>query len=248
MVKIYTYNLNKFTIFANNNSGDTMIITITRTIILYIFVTLGIRLMGKRQVGEMQPNELVVTLLISEIAAIPLQDTSQPILDGVVAIFMLVILEIIVSVLAMKSMTVRKLMNGKSAVIIKNGVIDQNAMRQVRMTVLDLVELLRGQNVFDISTVAFAVVEVNGNLSVLLKASEQTVTAGDLNIDNGKAALPLPVISDGKIIKESLRALETDESKIKEKVAANKTDIKQVFLMTMDRYGNFSLIKMRDKQ
>ncbi len=248
MVKIYTYNLNKFTIFANNNSGDTMIITITRTIILYIFVTLGIRLMGKRQVGEMQPNELVVTLLISEIAAIPLQDTSQPILDGVVAIFMLVILEIIVSVLAMKSMTVRKLMNGKSAVIIKNGVIDQNAMRQVRMTVLDLVELLRGQNVFDISTVAFAVLEVNGNLSVLLKSSEQTVTAGDLNIDNGKAALPLPVISDGKIIKESLRALETDESKIKEKVAANKTDIKQVFLMTMDRYGNFSLIKMRDKQ
>ena len=248
MVKIYTYNLNKFTIFANNNSGDTMIITITRTIILNIFVTLGIRLMGKRQVGEMQPNELVVTLLISEIAAIPLQDTSQPILDGVVAIFMLVILEIIVSVLAMKSMTVRKLMNGKSAVIIKNGVIDQNAMRQVRMTVLDLVELLRGQNVFDISTVAFAVLEVNGNLSVLLKSSEQTVTAGDLNIDNGKAALPLPVISDGKIIKESLRALETDESKIKEKVAANKTDIKQVFLMTMDRYGNFSLIKMRDKQ
>ena len=87
--------------------GDIMIITITRTVILYIFVTLGIRLMGKRQVGEMQPNELVVTLLISEIAAIPLQDTSQPILDGVVAIFMLVILEIIVSVLAMKSMTVR---------------------------------------------------------------------------------------------------------------------------------------------
>ena len=87
-----------------------MIITITRTVILYIFVTLGIRLMGKRQVGEMQPNELVVTLLISEIAAIPLQDTSQPILDGVVAIFMLVILEIIVSVLAMKSMTVHILL------------------------------------------------------------------------------------------------------------------------------------------
>ncbi len=223
------------------------IITITRTVILYIFVTVGIRLMGKRQVGEMQPNELVVTLLISEIAAIPLQDTSQPILDGVVAIFMLVILEIIVSVLAMKSMTVRKLMNGKSAVIIKNGVIDQNAMRQVRMTVLDLVELLRGQNVFDISTVAFAVLEVNGNLSVLLKSSEQTVTAGDLNIEKDKAALPLPVISDGKIIKESLGALETDEAQIRKTVLANNTEVSHIFLMTMDRYGNFSLIKMRDK-
>ena len=116
------------------------------------------------------------------------------------------------------------------------------------MTVLDLVELLRGQNVFDISTVAFAVLEVNGNLSVLLKSSEQTVTAGDLNIEKEKAALPLPVISDGKIIKESLRALGTDEEIIRKRVSANNTEVNKVFLMTMDRYGNFSLIKMRDKQ
>lgn len=225
-----------------------MIITITRTIVLYIFVTLGIRLMGKRQIGEMQPNELVVTLLISEIAAIPLQDTSQPILNGVVAIFMLVILEIIISVITMKSLYVRKIMNGKSAVIIKNGVIDQNMMRQVRMTVLDLVELLRGQDVFDISTVAYAVLEVNGNLSVLLKSSEQPVTVKDIDIKKEKATLPLPVISDGKIIRESLDALEISEEDIKSTVKKNRTDIKDVFLMTMDRYGETSLIKMRDKQ
>ncbi|HCD81378.1 MAG TPA: DUF421 domain-containing protein [Ruminococcaceae bacterium] len=225
-----------------------MIITITRTIVLYIFVTLGIRLMGKRQIGEMQPNELVVTLLISEIAAIPLQDTSQPILNGVVAIFMLVILEIIISVITMKSLYVRKIMNGKSAVIIKNGVIDQNMMRQVRMTVLDLVELLRGQDVFDISTVAYAVLEVNGNLSVLLKSSEQPVTVKDIDIKKEKATLPLPVISDGKIIRESLDALEISEDDIKSTVKKNRTDIKDVFLMTMDRYGETSLIKMRDKQ
>lgn len=225
-----------------------MIITITRTIVLYIFVTLGIRLMGKRQIGEMQPNELVITLLISEIAAIPLQDTSQPILNGVVAIFMLVILEIIISVITMKSLYVRKIMNGKSAVIIKNGVIDQNMMRQVRMTVLDLVELLRGQDVFDISTVAYAVLEVNGNLSVLLKSSEQPVTVKDIDIKKEKATLPLPVISDGKIIRESLDALEISEEDIKSTVKKSSTDIKDVFLMTMDRYGETSLIKMRDKQ
>lgn len=225
-----------------------MIITITRTIVLYIFVTLGIRLMGKRQIGEMQPNELVITLLISEIAAIPLQDTSQPILNGVVAIFMLVILEIIISVITMKSLYVRKIMNGKSAVIIENGVIDQNMMRQVRMTVLDLVELLRGQDVFDISTVSYAVLEVNGNLSVLLKSSEQPVTVKDIDIKKEKATLPLPVISDGKIIRESLDALEISEEDIKSTVKKNSTDIKDVFLMTMDRYGETSLIKMRDKQ
>lgn len=177
-----------------------MIITITRTIILYIFVTLGIRLMGKRQIGEMQPNELVVTLLISETAAIPLQDTTQPILNGLVAIFVLVILEIMISVLSMKSRFMRKIMNGKSAVIIKNGVIDQQMMKSVRMTVLDLVELLRGQDVFDISTVAFAVLEVNGNLSVLLKSAEQPATVADLKIEKKKALLQLPVISDGKML------------------------------------------------
>ncbi len=225
-----------------------MIITITRTVILYMFVTVGIRLMGKRQIGEMQPNELVVTLLISEIAAIPLQDTSQPILNGAVAIFMLVIIEIIISVISMKSLAVRKLMNGKSAVIIKNGVIDQNVMRQVRMTVLDLVELLRGQNVFDISTVAFAVLEVNGNLSVLLKSSEQTVTVGDIEAQKPPAALQLPVISDGKIIDESLTALETSEGEIIKKVKKNGMKIENVFLMTMDRNGKYNLIKMRDKK
>ncbi len=225
-----------------------MIITITRTVILYIFVTLGIRLMGKRQIGEMQPNELVVTLLISEIAAIPLQDTSQPILDGVVAIFTLVILEIIISVTAMKSIIVRKLMNGKSAVIIKNGVVDQQAMKNVRMTVLDLVELLRGQNVFDISTVAFAVLEVNGNLSILLKSSEQPATSGDLKLNKEAAVLPLPVISDGKLINESLKALETDSGKIKKILDDNDTVIENVFLMTMDRDAKFTLIKKRNRK
>lgn len=223
-----------------------MIITITRTIILYIFVTLGIRLMGKRQIGEMQPNELVVTLLISEIAAIPLQDTSQPILNGVVAIFMLVILEILISVISMKSLFMRKIMNGKSAVIIKNGVIDQQMMKSVRMTVLDLVELLRGQNVFDISTVAFAVLEVNGNLSVLLKSSEQPATAADLNVKKDKALLPLPVISDGKIIKESLEAIGTDESSVLKMLKGD--NVSDIFLMTMDRDGNHSIIKQRKEQ
>ena len=220
-----------------------LITTIIRTIILYAFITFAIRIMGKRQIGDMQPNELVITLLISEIAAIPLQDISQPILSGVVAIFMLIVLEIIMSVLSMKSITVRRFMNGKSAVIIKNGVIDQNVMKDVRMTVLDLVELLRGQNVFDISAVAFAVLEVNGNLSVLLKGGEQPVTAKDMGIKKEKQALPLPVISDGKILTDSLKALNITNEDILKKVKANKTEVNNVFLMTLDRYDNICLIK-----
>lgn len=222
-----------------------LITTIARTIILYGFVTFGVRIMGKRQIGDMQPNELVITLLISEIAAIPLQDTSKPILFGVVSVFMLVILEIVISVLAMKSRAVRKLMSGRSVVIIKNGEIDQSAMKSVRMTVLDLIELLRGQNVFDISTVAFAVLEVNGDLSVLLKSEQQTPTLKDLDIKTKKAALQLPVITDGKLENDAIKALGVSMKEIEKVLKNNKTVASEVFLMCMDRYKNFTIVKKR---
>ncbi|MBE6788000.1 MAG: DUF421 domain-containing protein [Ruminococcaceae bacterium] len=220
-----------------------MITTIIRTIILYVFVTFAIRVMGKRQIGDMQPNELVITLLISEIVAIPLQDISQPILSGVVAIFVLIILEILVSVLALKFITVRKFMSGNSVVIINNGVVDQQALKNVRMTVLDLVEMLRGQDVFDISTVAFAVLEVNGELSVLLKSGDQPLTAKDMSIKKDKSALPLPVISDGKILKDALKALNITNEDLNKKLHANHTQCDKVFLMTLDRHDNICIIK-----
>ncbi len=220
-----------------------MITTIIRTIILYVFVTFAIRVMGKRQIGDMQPNELVITLLISEIVAIPLQDINQPILSGVVAIFMLIVLEIVMSVLSLKSIKIRKFMSGNSVVIINNGAIDQKAMRNVRMTVLDLVEQLRIQNVFDISTVAFAVLEVNGNLSVLLKSGDQPATVKDIGLKKDKTALPLPVISDGKILKDSLDALNITNDELNKKLHANHTESDKVFLMTLDRYDNICIIK-----
>ena len=200
--------------------------------------------MGKRQIGDLQPSELVITLLISEIAAIPLQDTSQPILNGITSIFILVILEIIVSVISLKSQRVRQLLSGKSVVVIKNGVIDQSAMKSVRMTVLDLVELLRTKDVFDISKVAFAVLEVNGELSVLLKAGEQTVTVNDLKIEKPAEVLSLPVISDGVIMSDSLKSLEISKKDLKNHLKG--IAIKNVFLMTLDRNGNKNIIRKRD--
>ncbi len=225
-----------------------MISTVMRTIILYIVVTVAIRLMGKRQIGDMQPNELVITLLISEIAAIPLQDTEQPMSIGLAAIFVLVFLEIVISVLAMKSFSVRKLLNGKSVVVIKNGVIDQQAMRNVRMTVVDLIEQLRAQNVFNITDVAFAVLEVNGNLSVLLKKDAQPVTASDIELNLPDDALPLPVISDGKIVYESLKALQTTPQKLYKILKHKDATPKQIFLMTLDRDGNYTIIKKGGEQ
>lgn len=220
-----------------------LISVIIRTFLIYIIVTFGIRLMGKRQIGDMQPNELVVTLLISEIAAIPLQDMDQPVFIGVIAIFSLVIIEIFISVLSMKSNFIRKLVNGKSVIIIKDGIIDQRAMKNVRMTVFDLVELLRSQEIFDISSVLFAVLEVNGSLSVMLKSQNKPVTVEDMNIQTEASALPLPVISDGKIIHQSLDFLNLSQKKLENILRGRRIKSKDIFLMMMDEDGNENIIK-----
>ena len=161
-----------------------MFTTVYRTVILYVLVIISIRLMGKRQIGDMQPSELVITLLISEIAAMPLQDTDQPLLFGASAILTLVLLEIGISIIALKSFFVRKMLSGKSVILIKDGIIDQKQLKKVRMTILDLIELLRAEQIFDISTVSFAVLETGGNLSVLLKAKDQPATAADVGAKN----------------------------------------------------------------
>ena len=222
-----------------------MIAIIIRTLILYIILTLGIRLMGKRHIGDMQPNELVVTLVISEIAAIPLQDTDQPILNGICSIFVLVVLEILLSVLAMKNMAVRRLISGQSVIIIRDGVIDQTAMKKVRMTILDLIELLRGQDVFEIEDVAFAVLEVNGDLNVLLKSQKQTLTPKDMNLTPNSATLPLPVISDGKIISDTLNNFEISKEELNKLLERERVKLKDVFLMTIDKDRKTTLIKKR---
>lgn len=220
-----------------------MFITVYRTIILYIIVIISIRLMGKRQIGDMQPSELVITLLISEIAAMPLQDTDQPLLFGVSAILTIVVIEILVSIIALKSFFVRKMLSGKSAILIKDGIIDQKELKKVRITVLDLVEMLRGQQVFDISTVSFAVLETGGSLSVLLKSKDQPATVGDIKAQKGAAELPLPVISDGKILSEALSSLGIKESDVTVKLAKKGIRPKDVFLMTLDSLGKAEIIK-----
>lgn len=220
-----------------------MFITVYRTIILYIAVIISIRLMGKRQIGDMQPSDLVITLLISEIAAMPLQDTDQPILFGVSAIFTIVLIEILVSLVSLKSFAVRKMLSGSSAILIRDGVIDQKELKKVRMTVLDLVEMLRGQQVFDISTVSFAVLETGGSLSVLLKSKEQPATVGDIKVSKPPAELPLPVVSDGKILTDSLEKLGLKENEVTRRLAKKGIQVADVFLMTLDSLGKSEIIK-----
>lgn len=219
-----------------------MVVTIMRTVILYLFVIFGLRIMGKRQIGDMQPNELVITIMISEIASIPIQDINQPVINGIIAIFILIILEIIISILTMKSTGIRKIINGKSAVIVKDGVMDQKLMRQVRVTVADLAEVMRIQNVFDIEQVAYAILETNGKLSVLLKPGEQPATASDVGKTPEDTGVPALVINDGTIVKEGLDLSCTSKEQVTHILKTKRLSCDEVFLMTIDKSGQHFII------
>lgn len=224
-----------------------MAATIVRTGILYFLLIFAIRLMGKRQIGDMQPGELVITILISEIAAVPIQDLTQPVLTGVIAVFTLIFLEIAVSVLTMKVLPLRRFFYGDSCIIIKNGVLDQKMLKRLRVTGPDLLEVLRNQNIFDIDDVAYAILETNGQLSVLLKPEKQNVTFENLSGKAPKDSLPSIVISDGKFIKENLLEINTTKSEITKILKKKSIAVKDIFIMMCDSNGNLNVIRKEEK-
>ncbi len=210
---------------------------------MYFTVIFSIRIMGKRQIGDLQPGELVITILISEIAAIPIQDPTQPILVGIAAVLSLVFVEILISVIAMKFLHLRRFFYGTSAVIIKNGVIDQKKLKSLRITGPDLLEVLRNREIFNINSILFATLETNGQLSVLLKPDCQNATVNDINGISNTPDQPYLIISDGKIIKDELKNCNSSKVKIQNILKNEKTDIKNVFIMTCDENMNYTIIK-----
>ena len=159
--------MNKQNIPAHNNTGDIMLVILIRTALLYAFIILAVRLMGKRQVSDMQTSELVITLIISDIAAIPMQSVEQPLFTGFMPIMVLVSLEIIVSILMLKSSKFRNIICGNPIVIIKDGKILEPQLKKLRISYEDLYSLLRQQEIFNVSDVKYGIIETNGSLSVL---------------------------------------------------------------------------------
>lgn len=151
----------------HNNFGDTMLISLIRTILLYAFIILAVRIMGKRQISDMQTSELVITLVISDIAAIPMQNVEQPLLVGLLPIAVLVSLEIIVSIIMLKSNKFRKVICGNPVIIITEGKILKDRLKMLRISYEDLYSLLRQQGIFDVNQVQYGIVETNGSVSIL---------------------------------------------------------------------------------
>lgn len=219
-----------------------MITLVLRSIIVYCIVLFAVRLMGKRQIGDMQPFELVVTLIIADLACIPMSDSSIPIFFGIIPLFTLVVMHHFFSFLNRKSIFFRKLLNGKPVIVIDNNGINYSALKKLNMTLNDLTEGLRIAQCFNINDVAYAIVETNGNISVLLKNSCQPASNENLNIPVEESCLNLILVNDGKILKENLFSFGLNNNFINNILdQENIKDVKSVLIMSVNKQGEIFL-------
>lgn len=220
-----------------------MAVTLIRATVLYAIIIFLIRLMGKRQIGELQPSELVITMLLSEIASIPMQDNTIPIVNSIVALFVLVAFEILTSAAGLKSYRLRSFLQGHPVIVIRDGKIDMKALKKLRMTVNDLLTALREKDVFEISQVSFAIFETTGKISVLLKPEHRNSTAADLNLSPRDSGMPFAVICDGRIIEDTVKESPLDTSEVKKLVISSKIPLKEIIIMTVDSNGTPYIVR-----
>lgn len=219
-----------------------MVIAFIRTLILYVLIITGVRLMGKRQVGELEPSELVVSLLIADIAAVPMQDFGIPLLTGIIPIFTLLSMTMILSVLTMKNTRFRILMCGKPSIVVHDGQLDQREMQRNRYTVDELFEELRMKGYTDLTRIKYAILETNGQLSVLPYASCQPPTAAQLEVKTQESGLPVILISDGRLMEENLHVSGHDRNWLDKQLRKHNCPCPaHVFLMTVDESGKVYL-------
>ncbi len=221
-----------------------MLITFIRTIIIYVFVIVVIRIMGKRQIGELEPSELVVTIIISEVAAMPIQDNSQPVATALVAIVLLLIMEIIISFTAYKSRSLRKILYGTPSVLFSKGKINQSEMERQRFNVNDLMEIIRNNGASSLDEVDYVLVETNGNVSVLLNAQERPVTMKDLKLEALPVEMSYIIIDSGKINLKNLQKIGFDENWLMKRLEESSIKrVKDVFCMGANRNGEVFIIR-----
>lgn len=220
-----------------------MAISFIRTLLLYIVVVAAVRLMGKRQISELQTSELVVTLLISNLASVPMQDTGQPLISGLIPIAVLVMSEITVSGLMLKSSKFRRVITGRPIIVIYDGKIQQSEMRRLRMTTEDLFEQLRQKDVFSIQDIAYAIVETNGKMSVIKKPDKEQPTAGALSVAQPDKGLETVVISDGVISDLSLTLCRQSKEWLESVLESQNLTLKEIFLMTANANGDFFIVR-----
>lgn len=216
-----------------------MLVNFARSILLYIIVLIVMRLMGKREIGQLQPFELAISIMIADLATIPMSDTGIPISNGIIPILGLLTMHILISLINLKSLKAREIICGKPSILIFKGKIQEEALTKERFTVNELQERLRSQGIFNISDVEFAILETSGQVSVVEKANKRTTIPDDFDIKPDYEGIPYDLIIDGKIMYDNLKLLNKDELWLNKEI--NKFGLlpNKVLIATIDGKGQF---------
>ena len=225
-----------------------MKLLIVRTVLIYLCVLFAMRLMGKRQLGELQPEELVSTILISNLASISIESEEVPVTASLIPLFLIAALELLGSILSFRSQKFFNLMSGRPKTVILDGQIDQNALRTLRLTTADLMEALRGKDVFDPRDVSYAVVETNGSLSVALRPEREPATLSDLalKVQHGQATIPF--VLDGQVLDDNLRWCGKDHAWLERTAQANTLLVEEILLLIGNDTEDYFLLKKEPRR
>jgi len=216
-----------------------MLTTFIRSIILYIVVLIVMRLMGKREIGQLQPFELAISIMIADLAAVPMAELGIPISNGIIPILGLLVIYMAISILNMKNVNFRKIMSGKPAILIYRGKINESALRRESMTINELQERLRVDNIFNLGDVEYAILETNGELTVIQKPEKRALTPQDMNIVPEYEGIPYDLVVEGKIMHENLKIIGKDEKWLKKQLKEFDAMPQNTLVATMDGKGQF---------
>ena len=216
-----------------------MLLTFVRTIILYILVLIVMRFMGKREIGQLQPFELAISIMIADLATLPMAEPGIPITNGVIPILGLLVMHLIISVINLKSVRMREIICGKPSILIYRGRIQEENMKKERFTINELEERLRGNNVFDIGDVEYAILETSGQISVIQKPNRRTTIPEDFGIEPPYEGISYDLVVDGKVMKQNLERLGKDYNWLLKQVDAFGIKPEDALIATIDGRGNF---------
>ncbi len=214
-----------------------MLITFIRSILLYIIVLVVMRLMGKREIGQLQPFELAISIMIADLASTPMADAGIPLSNGIIPILALLVMHLIISVVNIKSLKAREILCGKPSILIYKGRIDEKTLRKERFTINELEERLRGNNVTNIKDVDYAILETSGQVTVIKKQNKREVTPEDLGIQPEYEGITYDLVVDGKIMYENLKKLKKDYKWLKKHVNKFKIEPEQALIVTINEKG-----------
>ena len=209
-----------------------------RGIIIYAIVFVIFRLMGKRQLGQLQPFEFVITLIIADLATIPMAEINIPIVHGIVPLITISLIHFLISFLSRKSITLRRVFNGKPIIVVNQNGVDYEALKKLNMDFNDLCESLRESNYFSLDQIQYAIIETNGQMTVLPNAENAPLAAPDFKIEKEKSSLPIMLVCDGHIIKENMKIAKVDENFLQKNIQkAGAFKVKEVMIATLDNNG-----------